>query len=67
MLSGYTISQYKESLGVYNAIEIGSYKFTNLIIKKQIKSLEDVENMIYEDFKLENYNSNEIIKARMIC
>lgn len=43
------------------------YKFTNLIIKKQIKSLEDVENMIYEDFKLENYKSNEIIKAKMIC
>lgn len=59
---------YKEHYEAVNKqIKNIPYKFTNLIIKKQIKSLEDIENMIYEDFKLENYNSNEIIKAKMIC
>jgi thymidylate synthase len=41
------------------------YPFPKLNIKKDIKSLEDVENLTFEDIELIGYKSHSVIKAEM--
>ena len=57
---------YKEHYdAVKTQIENTAYKFPNLNIDKNITSVDDLNSLTFEDFKLDNYNSNEIIKAQM--
>jgi thymidylate synthase len=42
------------------------FKFPSLHIKKELKTVEDMEMLSYEDFELENYKHYEQIKAQMI-
>jgi thymidylate synthase len=37
----------------------------SLILKKEVKSIEDLENLEWEDFQLENYKSYSTIKAEV--
>ena len=41
------------------------YPFPQLIIKKDIRSIEDIENLCFEDFELKNYQCHPAIKAEM--
>jgi len=41
------------------------FPFPQLVIKKDIKTLEDIENLQFEDLVLENYQSHATIKALM--
>jgi len=57
---------YKEH---YNAVETQlkniAYKFPSLNIDKNISSVESLNSLTFGDFKLENYHSNDSIKAEM--
>lgn len=41
------------------------YKFPSININKEIKTIEDIENLCYEDFKLINYQHHPAIKYEM--
>jgi thymidylate synthase len=41
------------------------YPFPQLVIKKDIKTLRDIEGMCFEDFELVGYQSHKAIKAEM--
>ena len=56
-------SSHKEAL--FEQIERKPYIWPNIILP-DIKSLEDVEKLTYEDFKLLNYNCYPAIKMPMI-
>jgi thymidylate synthase len=43
------------------------YVFPVLNITKEIKNLEDVEKLTFQDFKLEEYQSHPSIKAEMVA
>lgn len=43
------------------------YKFPKLTIEKELNEIEDIENLTFTDFKLNNYLSHPIIKAPMIA
>lgn len=58
---------YSEHIdAVEEQIKRKPYNFPNIIIP-DIKTLEDVEKLTYEDFKLENYKYHPIIKKAMIA
>lgn len=42
------------------------YKFPTLCIKKEIKTVEDMESLSYEDLCVENYTSYTTLKAAMV-
>jgi thymidylate synthase len=42
------------------------FKFPSLFIK-DIETIEDIENLTYEDFKLVDYNSHSVLKVEMIA
>lgn len=46
-------------------IERDPYEFPTLEIEKDINSIEDVESLKFEDFKLENYKCHPAIKMKM--
>lgn len=52
--------------GIKTQIERKPYIWPSIILP-DIKSLEDVEKLTYEDFKIENYNSYPTIKLPMIA
>jgi thymidylate synthase len=41
------------------------YSFPTIQINKNISSIKDIENLLYEDFKIEGYRSHSSIKAEM--
>lgn len=43
------------------------YAFPQLVIKKEIQEIEDIETMSHVDFVFENYNFHPVIKAEMIA
>jgi len=53
------ISQIKEQ------ITREPYNFPKIIINKSISSIEDMENLSFDDFKIENYNFHPAIRADM--
>jgi dihydrofolate reductase/thymidylate synthase len=58
---------YSEHIdAVEEQIKRRPYNFPNIIIP-DFKTLEDVEKLTYEDFKLENYKYHPIIKKSMIA
>ena len=52
---------------VLKQIERIPYKFPNVNIKKEIKTLEDIEKLEYVDFGLNMYNHHPAIKTKMIA
>ena len=43
------------------------YKFPEITITKELNNVEDIENLVYSDFLLVDYNSHPSIKAKMIA
>jgi dihydrofolate reductase/thymidylate synthase len=43
------------------------FRFPQLEIKKELKELEDIEKLSYEDFILHNYESHDALKAKMVA
>jgi thymidylate synthase len=57
---------YKNHLPqVAEQITRAPYPFPQLTIEKEINSIEDMENLSFEDFKLHNYQCHPAIKAEM--
>ena len=58
---------YSEHIdAVEEQIKRRPYNFPNIIIP-DVKTLEDVEKLTYEDFKLENYKYHPVIKKPMVA
>ena len=54
-------------LGVIQQLDRKPFKMPTVNITKELKTLTDVENLQYSDFKLENYMSHDVIKAEMVA
>lgn len=43
------------------------HNFPKLLVKKQLNTIKELENLEYSDFQLENYVSHPAIEAKMVC
>jgi thymidylate synthase len=59
---------YEQHLQAVNTqLDRFPYSFPKIFINKDIKNLNDLESLSFDDFEIKNYKHNEKIKAQMIA
>jgi thymidylate synthase/dihydrofolate reductase len=59
-------SEHRDAVAIY-LDNVPHFAFPKLSILKEISNVQDIENLKYEDFKLENYQSYPAIQAIMLA